>query len=252
MALTINQTHPPVELCLDETYIRKILTIENTEGTIGETPYQLVHTDSHSKVPLEYFNTTSSKKVISSSATPYLVTLTSQNNTVQPDPLLKGTLDRSILGTYNNYKGSLLAMTLENGSEVLPAMLRSSQTAMQNRLVTTKENSTKIDNNWLNGTVGTGASYSSDDNKVVFTRTNNTIDPALLNIQRFSTRITSNISVYTLSTSDFTMPSSLQNLFVYENGLLLSPDFDYSVSNNTINFTETVVSGTILQFIAIV
>lgn len=252
MALTINQTHPPADLCLSEDYIKKILTIENTEGTAGETAYQLIHTDTNGKLSLDFFNHTSKKHAVTTGSAPYIVTIELQKPADQPDALLYGTIDRDILGTYNNYKGKLIAMT---GNDELPDILKSSSTATQNRLVTTKPNSTKIDNNWLNGTTSNTdvSNYSSDNNKVVFTRDDSFIDPSLLNIQRYSVKLTANKTTYTIDTSKFTMPPNPEKqLFVYENGILLSPTYDYTVSGNVITFLEGVVTETVLQFVAIV
>lgn len=252
MSLTTNNTYPPQDHVLSEDYIDKILTIENTEGTPGETPYQLVHTDTYGKINLDFFNTANKKHNVSSGSAPYIVVIKNQGPEDQPDALLYGTIDRDLLGTYNNYKGKLLAMT---GNDELPEILKSATIATQNRLVKAKPNSIKIDNSWLNGTTSTveSSSYSDDQNKVVFTRTDSFIDPSLFNIQRLSYRTTSNISTYTLSTTNFKMPANpYKQLYIYENGILLSPDYDYTVANNVITFAEAVESNSILQFIAIV
>jgi hypothetical protein len=97
----------------------------------------------------------------------------------------------------------------------------------------------------------------NDSNKAVLTTSDGFIDPSLFNIQRSIKVISTQVeigSVYTLSDSNFTVPSDTNKLFVFVNGSLLAPSHDYAISNASqkkFTFTNVLNVGDILQFIAI-
>lgn len=244
-------TYPPKDLLVTEEYLNSVLTVENiyTPANLeGQTP-KIVITEANGKVPLTYFNV-ANKKIPSNPSNETIVTIKSQNDTDQPDTTLKGTIDRDILGTYNDNKGRLLAL---DGSGNLPSIIEGYEVSNPNEDGYIKSKDSKLDSSWLRGTINqTNTSDISNNNKIVFTRSDsNTIDPSLLNIQRLVVKLSTATQAYTLGTS-FEMPSDkTKHLYIYLNGMLLAPTEDYSISNRTITFRETLPASSILQFIAI-
>lgn len=242
-------TYPPIDKLVSETYLDRVLTVENIyppEEDQGYTP-KVVVTEKNGKIPFSYLNVTS-KQLQEVSGEGSVVIIKPQNDTEQPLASLKGTIDRNILGTVNDNKGLLLALDTQGN---LPNVLESSTTSLPNVYV--KANSYgKIDPNWLNTTINkTNTVDIGSNSKVVYTRNdNNTIDPTLLNIQRKVVKITqSSTSTYIL---DEAPPSNRQNnFFIYLNGLLLAPIEDYSITNTIVSFVEPIKKDDVLQFVSI-
>ena len=254
---------PPKDKLVTEEYLNHVLTAENIilpPEQVNKMPQIVITEWNSNKIPYSYLNV--SDKKVENNAIPAAgnIVIIKANDTDQPQADLLGTINRSLLGTVDNKTGRLLALDSNNNlPDILKGYTKLSEIPSLAGPVYIKTTSDhKLDSSWLNPVVKKDENVTiTENNKTVLTTSNGFIDSSLFNIQRSIKVVSTKVNIgtaYTLSDSNFTVPSDPNKLFLFVNGSLLAPTHDYTIFNASqkkFTFTNVLNVGDILQFIAI-
>lgn len=266
--------NPPTNHMLEESWLDTVLTTADT-GAAGESN-TLVTSDSDGKIHNDWLYLSSVK--LTTTNTPYINPSTGNNGYIPPKYFVQvngssGYIDKSFLRLKYDVDTPILNLP-ENATTIPLDLIDNTSTGGTlndaNKLVKTNS-SGFIDYSFISY-----SSTASDSSSGSLVSANSTgkIDRSFLNIKRIN-RVISGSGVaanadYSITSTSYNanssegsidIPSDDDDLYVFVNGLLLKPNYDYEIvrpssgtatqSNTKFRFTNVLANGDVIQFVSI-
>lgn len=267
--------NPPTNHMLEESWLDTVLTTADT-GAAGDSN-TIVTSDADGKIHNDWLYVSSVK--LTSSNTPYKNPSTGNSGYIPPKYILQvngssGYIDKSFLRLKYNVDTAIINLPANSTTIPLDLIDNTSTGGTANnggKLV--KTNSSGFIDYSLISKVS-ASNGTSSGNTLVSTNTSGKIDRSFINIKRIN-RVISGSGVaangnYSITSTSYNanssegsidIPADDNDLYVFHNGALLKPNYDYTIvrpssgiatqSNTKFNFINALVNGDILQFISI-